>query len=245
MKARRRRVERTKAVIYARVSPRPEHKRDTATNQVSIEAQLEMARNWVESEGLTLIAEETDEFRSGSDESREGLERAVQAACEEGAVLVVYSQNRLARSFSHLLKIVNRVYEAGASIKTLTGMDMDLDDLDLQLVWKIIALLDEYQRLRIAKDTSDKMRSYQRQGKAMGGKPPYGKRMVVRADGKRVLEDDPEEQDVINTILALHGRGLEYGEIRRELEGAGVTPRGDQWYYATIRSIIERELEVA
>src|SRR5207249_7024817 len=82
------------AVAYIRVSTTGQ-----AEDGVSLDAQRSKIAAWCEVMGYELVQTFADEGISGhSMDKRPGLQAAVDAVCEGGYVLVVYSLSRLARN---------------------------------------------------------------------------------------------------------------------------------------------------
>lgn len=110
-----------RVVLYARVSTRD--KQDP-------ESQLGALRQWVNSRGWHVVAEERDRI-SGDPSKRRGdpagLARAFRALEERRAdVLAVFAADRLVRSPTALLHLVERVQALGAHVASLQdGADLD------------------------------------------------------------------------------------------------------------------------
>lgn len=259
----------TGAVLYARISPRPGQVQAALINGECMEAedpdrerkvvdslplQLNMGRRWARARGLQIFGEFTDDKISGCGyDDRQGLRQAVKLACRLKAVLVVYNQSRLSRNFLLLLKIIAKIDRASAGIKTLSGLSLDTSQAthEMQLAFKIIALVDEYRRIKDAEITSEMMFEHQRNGLSMSSQAPYGSKRLPHPDGLThedgrpiyILQPEPTEQAAIAYLRQLcqrPDRGNVLWLINRLVE-AGHKPRGKEWSRHTIRAIIDRE----
>jgi len=240
-----------RAIIYARFSPRP----DAATSQ-SIDAQIEECRRWCVARQLRIAGIYTDASRSGGaglrsgqngweadPSARPGLWDAVDA-CRRGDVLIVARLDRISRD-ALLSEYVRRTLAAkGAKLVSVAGEGED-ETPHGRLVRGILAQIAQYQRELTRARTRTAMRAYQRMGRAVGGKPPYGWRKigVARPGEPARLEPVPAEQEVLGLISDLRSSGLSYAAIAAYLDEHGYLPRnGGRWQASTIRQIILRRL---
>lgn len=221
------------AVVYTRFSPRP----DAAFSE-SCEYQLAKCEEFAARKGLVIRAVFNDPDRSGADGYREQLWRAIDSL-RKGDTLIVYRRDRLARDVYLYCCIEDKVSRKGARIAAENG-DVDGDGPTQRLTRIIVAAISEYERQMIRQKTSDAMKSYQRAGRRMSARVPYGWR--VRADNPKLLERDEEEQRVLSRIMKLRKGGAGFEEIARALDAAGIRQRnGNAWFRTVIRQIIRRE----
>jgi len=107
-----------KAVAYLRVSTESQ-----VREGISLEAQRAKIEAWATVHDHELICIEEDAGISGKDiRNREGLQRAIEVACDEQAILIVYSLSRLSRSTRDTLGLVERLDSAGADLVSLSGI---------------------------------------------------------------------------------------------------------------------------
>ena len=93
------------AVGYIRVSTE-----EQAREGVSLGAQKARIEAWAKGNDTSLIGFFEDAGISGAKtENREGLQKAIGMACEQRAILVVYSLSRLSRSTRDTLQIAERM----------------------------------------------------------------------------------------------------------------------------------------
>src|SRR5438270_12986317 len=103
------------AVLYARFSPRP-----LADECDSVERQIERCRAYSTGHGYTVVAEHEDKDLSGGRaDNRPGLQKAIKAACERAAILVVCSLSRLARCTKDAIDLAERRNGAGADLAVI------------------------------------------------------------------------------------------------------------------------------
>lgn len=219
----------TKAVIYARFSPRP-----GAATCESIDTQREACIAYCAGKAYTVAEFHGDKAVSGSDEDRPVLWDAVNAL-RRGYVLVVYSADRLARSV-YLAEYIRRKVDAkGARIECVRGDNNGTTPEDV-LVRQVMQAFAEYERKIIAARTRLAMRRHQQTGRRMSRIAPYG----YRVDGKRLVED-PAEQAIIVRVAGLHAAGMGLADIRRQLKGLGIVDRrGQEFSYQLLGRVLER-----
>ena len=140
---------------YARVS----------TDEQSSALQLDA----LEAEGCARIFEDT---ASGAAPNRKGLADAV-ASCAPGDVLTVWKLDRLGRSLSDLVGLVDRLKAADVGLKVLTGAGAAVDTTKAEgrLVFGVLAAVAEFERELIRERTKAGMTAAKRRGKHVG-RPP-------------------------------------------------------------------------
>ena len=213
-----------KSIIYTRFSPRR-----NADESESIETQLEYCRSYCARKKYEIAAEYEDRALSGSDEDRPGLWHAVEAL-KRGYVLVVYRLDRLARDV-YLSELLQReAQKKGARIEAVEG-GANGHTPEQQMIRQVLQAFGEYERKVTAARTRAAMLKYQKDGRRMSAKPPYG--LMVDPDSPRhgksgkptELIECPEEQTVIGRIRELWSDGNSLREIARVLTDEGITSR--------------------
>lgn len=221
------------AIIYARFSPRP-----NAAESDSIETQNDRCEAYCASKGLALLSKHEDRELSGkSAHNRPGLQAAIAAACDNKAVLVIYSLSRLARSTTDALSIAERLDKAGANIASLHE-NIDTSCAMGRFTFTIFAALAALEREVIAERTSDAMLRHQGIGRRMSWRAPFG--WSDNGGDKSMLEVNEPEQRIIWLIRSKHKEGMGLREICRFLGESGITCRGGKWYHATVGNILRR-----
>ena len=95
-------------------------------------------------------------------------------------------------------------------------------------------------RQEIREKTGAAMLRHQAEGRRMSHRLPYGWKLDP-VNPKRMIEDQ-DEQDNIDTILALRSQGLSSRKIAREMERRGLPfRRRASWYGRTVLRILQRE----
>lgn len=218
-----------RALVYTRFSPRP-----NAATCESCEVQRAYCEQYAAQKGLEIVRYFDDPDRSGSDEFREVLWAAIDAL-KKGDVLLVYKRDRLARNV-YLSEQINRcVAKKGATISAVSG-DVEGDTPEAVMIRQVLAVIGEYERKLIAMRTRAAMLHYMREGRKMGGRLPYGKRLDPN-DPARMI-DDAEECAVIARIVALRKGGAKLREIVAALPPE--TARTGRWHYEQVRRVLKR-----
>jgi DNA invertase Pin-like site-specific DNA recombinase len=138
---------------YARVS----------TNEQNFDLQLDALKK----EGVKDIDIYTDKV-TGTKAERPGLTQAL-SHLRSGDTLVVWRLDRLARSLSHLIELVNRLAEQGIAFKSLTER-IDTSSATGKLVFHIFGALAEFERNLIKERTLAGLSAARARGK-LGGRP--------------------------------------------------------------------------
>lgn len=227
----------TKAVIYARFSPRP-----NADQCESVENQISELREYCMSSKWDIASEHSDEALSGNDVDRPGLWAAV-SSMKRGYVLVVTKVDRLARDYLLFADIERRAKKHGWRIISADGiMQMEMTP-ERQLIAGILANIAEYQRKVTAARTKTRMLDHQRRGRSISGIAPFGAK-IDPDDPKRLLACESELQ-VVERAKSLRADGLSYRKIIVVLEDEGYTPREGGWSPIKVQRIVERKLDFA
>lgn len=205
------------AVAYVRVSTPGQ--RDEG---VSLDAQRSKIAAWCGVMGYELVHTYADEGLSGhSMDKRPGLQRAIDDACTRGCVLVVYSLSRLARNTTETLELGKRFAKAGADIVSLSE-NIDTTSAAGKMVFRMLAVLAEFERDQIAERTTMGMAYKRSQGHRISRHIPYGQQLS--ADGLH-LEPHGAEQGVIAVAKELHTAGLSTRAIASRLAEQGMFSR--------------------
>lgn len=210
----RRTVRNHRAVGYARVSTS-----DQADNGVSLDAQTERIRGWCRANGYELADVLVDRGLSGGRcDNRPALQDALRSV-SRGDSLVVYSLSRLARSTRDTLMIAEALERKGADLVSLSER-IDTTSSTGKMVFRMLAVLSEFERDVISERTSMAMAHLRSSGKYTGGFEPYGYRCVGDS-----LQPIPHEVEVVRIIHRLHGDGMSLRAICRRLGANGFTSR--------------------
>jgi len=228
------------AIGYLRVSTL-----DQAREGVSLAAQEAKIRAWAVANDYKVAAVCQDAGLSGGRaDNRPALQEALQGA-KDGMALVVYSLSRLARSTKDAIAISDRLVKAGADLVSLSEK-IDTTSASGKMIFRLMAVLAEFERDQIAERTKMAMAHLQRQGLRVGH-PPFG--WDIGLDG-RTLKANDREQRAIRLMERQRKAGAPFDKIARGLESNGYRTKagGHRWYPAGVRSIliaVQRNAELA
>jgi DNA invertase Pin-like site-specific DNA recombinase len=202
--------------------------------------QEQAIRSYCKAQAIRLIGIESDEGISGSNglEKRVGLARTlVRLEAGEADCLVVYRLDRLARDYVLQELLVNRLRQAGTPLRSATeDIETDTDDPTKVLVRQILGSIGQYERALIRGRMQAGKLVKAARGGYVGGQPGYGS----CADNAELVEE-PDEAEIVETVLRMRRSGASYREIGSALTDAGLKPRrAKTWHPMVVRSIAQR-----
>jgi len=211
------------AIGYIRVSTEGQ-----AQDGVSLDAQRAKIEAWATLNDYTLTAVHVDAGISGKSAlNRPGLQDALND-CRKGDALIVYSLSRLARSTKDTIEISERLGKAGADLVSLSEK-IDTTSAAGKMVFRMLAVLAEFERDQIAERTTTAMQFKKTQNERVGA-IPYG--FTLATNGVDLLTH-PAEQAVIAQAKELHTAGLSLRKIAAELNRRGIVSRTGAVFQAT------------
>ena len=221
------------AIAYVRVSTEGQ-----ATEGISLDAQRAKLEAWCTANDHTLGGVFCDAGLSGGRaDNRPELQRALDAVCKSGGVLIVYSLSRLARSTKDTIAIAERLDKAGANLVSLSEK-IDTTSAAGRMVFRLLAVLAEFERDLISERTSGALQHLRSQRKRVG-KIPYG--YSLAEDGESLMEVEVE-QGVLKQILDARGRGLTFREICDDLMRRGIPAKeGSKWHPKVVMNLCKRK----
>ena len=224
-----------KAIGYIRVSTQQQ-----AEEGVSLEAQKAKIKAWCLVNDYNLCNVFSDEGVSGSKSNRDGLQTALKEL-EKGSALIVYSLSRLTRSTRDMLTLSDQLENAGADIVSLTEK-IDTTTAAGKMVFRMLAVLNEFERDQISERTKLAMGHKKEQGESYSP-TPYGYKSAnggYRSSSKK-LRMDKKEQTVISNILKWRKSGKSLHQIADNLNKKNIKPkRGAQWYASSVSYLLNR-----
>lgn len=113
-------------------------------------------------------------------QQRPALARALKAI-GKGDVLVVWRLDRLGRSLSDLLRIVEQIAEKGAHLCSLQDDGIDTTKSSGKLAFRIMGSLAEFERSLLAERTKGGIEAARQRGVKIGRKPKITKAKLDRA----------------------------------------------------------------
>jgi DNA invertase Pin-like site-specific DNA recombinase len=221
-----------KAIGYARVSTEGQ-----AVDGVSLEAQQARIRAWCDANGYALVGLHIDAGLSGCRaDNRPALQASIAEACKHKAALIVYSLSRLARSTKDAIAISERLAKSGADLVSLSER-IDTTTAAGKMVFRMLAVLAEFERDQIAERTKGALAHMRQQGKRVG-KIPYG--YDLAEDGTS-LTPNHQEQEGLQLIERLRANGLGRRRIAALLTTEGIpTKTGAAWSPQAVGRILRR-----
>ena len=220
------------AIGYIRVSTDGQ-----ATDGVSLDAQRARIEAWCTANEVELREVFVDAGLSGGRaDNRPGLQSALEAVCKSHGVLIVYSLSRLARSTKDTIAIGERLGKASADLVSLSEK-IDTTSAAGKMMFRMLAVLAEFERDQISERTTTAMRFKASQGQRVG-KIPFG--YDLDADGITLVAN-PVEQQAIAIISELRASGVSLRKIAAELTDRGIpTKEGSAWTHSTVQRIVNR-----
>ena len=219
------------ATAYIRVSTEGQ-----ATEGVSLEAQQAKIQAWCLANDVTLGNVFIDAGISGKRaDNRPQLQLALDDVCQNRGVLMVYSLSRLARSTKDTIAISERLDKAGADLVSLSEK-LDTTSAAGKMVFRMMAVLAEFERDQISERTSSAMAHKKSKGERVGT-VPFGFRLL---DDAKTLVKDEKEQGIIELLELLRNSGLSYGAVADILNRKSVPTKkqGAKWQGTTVRNIL-------
>jgi len=226
----------TKAILYARFSPRPK-----AAECESCETQIADLQGYCLANGHEIIGEFADKALSGGDgwEDRpQLLEATVQV--KKGMLLLVRSYDRLFRDVDAAWAYRAKMEAKGVKIVSITEPQANGDGMNAKLIRFIFLWIAEYNRAMIRARVKSKMLAHQAAGRRMSKELPWGWQPDPNNPAKMV--PCMAELAIAERIKALRIEGLGFRAIGRRLEEEGHSRRGKPtWSHEIIRRILQRE----
>jgi DNA invertase Pin-like site-specific DNA recombinase len=124
----------------------------------------DMQRAALAADGCEIIFDDCGE--SGASRTRKGLLSALHRLAE-GDVLVVWRLDRLGRSLSHLIEIIDQIGRKGAGFRSLSDA-IDTTTAGGKLVFHVMGAMAEFERALIVERTRAGMTAAKRRGKHVG-----------------------------------------------------------------------------
>jgi DNA invertase Pin-like site-specific DNA recombinase len=213
----------TRTIAYLRVSTDKQ-----ADAGVSLDAQRAKVEQYVALYDIEIVAVLVDAGESAKSLERPELQNALAMldAGEADALLVV-KLDRLTRSVRDLGDLVARYFDKNVALLSVSEQ-IDTRTAGGRLVLNVLASVSQWEREVIGERTSTAMRHMQDEGRYIGGRVPYGFRLV---DGE-LLEHDVEQQ-VIAEARKLRAAGLTLRAVAGELSKRGFTTRTGRAFAAT------------
>lgn len=221
------------AIGYGRVSTEGQ-----AQDGVSLEAQRAKIAAWCEAHDYTLVDVYTDAGLSGCrSDNRPALQAALAHACKRKAAVVIYSLSRLARSTKDAITISERLAKSGADLVSLSER-IDTTSAAGKMVFRMLAVLAEFERDQVAERTRSAMAHLRRQGRRISRVAPFG--YDLSADGRQLIPN-AFEQKGLSLIRTLSAEGVGRRRIAAALTAEGIGSKtGAPWSPQAVKRILDR-----
>ncbi len=218
-----------KAIGYVRVSTKKQ------SEGISLGTQKEKIQAWASMNDYDLIGIEEDPgFSGGRVDNREGLQRAIDIACENSAALIAYSLSRLSRSLKDTLQIAEKLEKAGADLVSLSE-NLDTTSASGKMIFRILCVLNQFEREVLSERTSAALQYKKHQG-LVYGPTPYG----YDRNGDQ-LPPNYKEQKIMQMIIYWRNEGWSLRKIAKELNIRGIpAKKGGIWHASSLRRILIR-----
>jgi site-specific DNA recombinase len=230
----------TRAALYARVSLE-----EQAKHGYSIDGQLEALRRYCKANQLDVYDVYIDAGVSGKSTSgRLELKRMLEdGKAHRYDIIVIWRINRLSRSLSDLLEMVQLFKQHDISLRSFTEQfdtDTNLGNFVLQMMGATAQL----ERDNIADSVRLISQERSRQGKWNGGNNVLGYRWV-RSPETRIgkIETVPKEAELVRRIFTLYSSG-QYGlkAITNQLNKEGYnTKTGKPFNIQSVKGILQNQ----
>ncbi len=138
----------------------------------------------------------TDHGVSGATIEREGLSQAI-AAVGKGDVLVVWKLDRLGRSLSFLIELIEKLRNEGAGFESLSD-GIGTTTAGGKLVFHIMGALAEFERSLISERSKAGMQAARRRGKHIGRPHKLNREQIAHA--RRMIR---EGQETVSSMAGL------------------------------------------
>ena len=175
--------------------------------------------------GFTIVQWFEEEGVSGTVAERPALQRMMLALLGNGVRTVLIEKlDRIARDILVQETIVQNLQKEGFQLISAMEPDLCSQDPSRKLMRQIMGAFAEYDREMIVLKTRAARERIRKSGKRCEGRKPFGQR-----EG---------EQAIIARITELKQTGLNFEQIARELNAAGVPARKGSWFGSTVRRLL-------
>jgi len=219
-------------VGYIRVS--------TTKDGCSLDAQRAKITAYCAVSNIRLTAIHSDQISGATITNRPGVQAAIAEACRQHCPLIVYSLSRLVRSVADAIVVGDRLARAHADLVSLSE-NIDTSTASGRLVFKLLALLGEFERELIVERTQTVVDNMRREGRRLSRFAPYGFDLA----GDYVTPND-REQGTIALMQRLRTDGWSYDRISDHLNDQGVPSKlGGGWSGRAVRLVLARTAKLA
>lgn len=220
-----------KAVAYYRVSTEQQGR-----SGLGLEAQRVAVEDLVRARSWRLIAPPFQEVESGKRNDRPELLKAIDRCRQTGATLVIAKLDRLSRNAAFLLTLRD------SGVRFVAADMADANELTIG----IMALVAQQEREAISERTKAALAAAKARGTRLGnprGVAAFKGCIGYLAGAEAARRKADEHAELLRPVIDhLRSEGhLSFGALSRRLNQEGMrTPRGGQWYPASVRNLLAR-----
>lgn len=206
-------------MLYARVSPKGSQ---WACEETSIAVQFsDMRARILSSNPNAKFIEVFDEFKSGKDLNRPGIQRILDDLSQRKCpwqCLVVWNLDRLSRSLADAIPIFSKLRDANCEFISINQEYLSYTGAMARYMLHQTIAIAELERGMTSERVAAKLRWIASQGKVPIAVPPMG--YVRNPDVKNTLLVDEKKADMVKTVFNLFVAGkLGYAEINSRFPG--------------------------
>ena len=217
-------------IAYYRVS-----RKEQGISGLGLAAQRSSVQKFVASQDGIILNEYTEVETGTNKRERIEIQRAIQMAKNEGAILIIAKLDRLARNVSFVSKLMD------AGIEFL-AVDMPTAN---NFTIHIFSALAEMEAKLISSRTKVALAELKKQGSVLGN--PQNLNDEARAKGLNVIRQNAINNDsnrqAQSVILSCKERGMSYREIAKYLNDLNFKTRyGNQFLAPTVHQLYSRTL---
>jgi DNA invertase Pin-like site-specific DNA recombinase len=190
----------TRVALYARVS----------TSEQAVDLQLDGLRDYARARGFSITQKYIDAGISGANAKRPALDQLLKDAHRRRFdTVLVWKLDRLGRSLSHLIRVVDQLGSLGVDLISLGDPGLDTTGPSGRLIFHVMGAVAEFERGLIRERTKAGVAAARRRGKRLGRPRAY----FSQAEALALLS---QGRSLSATARAL---GMPRTTLRRRLEG--------------------------
>jgi site-specific DNA recombinase len=227
----------TRAVAYYRMS--------TDRQEDSIDRQRSQVAPYADRHGYTITREYKDEGIAGDEEGKRKEFQQLLRDAQGGdfAVILCDDKDRFGR-FDSITQgyYVKPLRDAGVRLESVAQGRVDWHSFAGRITDAVLQEAKKLESQANSRRVITRMLVMAKQGKHLGGKPPYAYRLEAHALlGKRLVPGDPAHVEAVRLIFRLYGEeGYSLDALSKELFERGITnPRGGPaWDKTTLAQLL-------
>lgn len=239
-------VKRVRTLL--RVSSRQQlHEDDIPLQREETRSYIARHQDWVFDKEY--LEKAVSAYKNGVEDREVLMQIKEDAENKEFDILLTYMTDRIGRREEYIFYI-NALYEAGIEVWTVKDGKIKNDEHTDSLITFIRFWQNEEESRKLGKRVKDALIREVENGNFIGGKAPYGYRLVEIAEkdshkrNRHKMEIIEEQAEVVRKIYDLYiHQGYGYEKIAKELNRAGIPAvSADKWKNGTVCSILKNPI---